>query len=296
MTTTDDQYDGPDVSDGCDKDGFQGGCERAGHKPENCPGFQIGDTVRFAARHIAAGDYGVIVARECWLNNHEAVAWDGVGEIPARVKRPHDYSVQPEQLGRFLVRLMSINESSDPAIGGLGSWRERCLQWPHSYPYCIDIDLELVSRPNIKRLNDTDCLGLVIGQDARQSLVCISDSEAGARKAIADMKAASGLALKYPKSDSDSKTLNFFCQEVTETKVADQISVGFKFWMSTLFGIRAAEVIAVDEEAGSADTKVGGHQGLLKRKDDGWYDQHILFNPDMLARVKFAPDAEVADA
>lgn len=27
--------DEPDVSDGCDKDGFAGGCERAGHTPES---------------------------------------------------------------------------------------------------------------------------------------------------------------------------------------------------------------------------------------------------------------------
>lgn len=31
------RFDGPDVSDGCDHDGFPGGCARAGHTPETCP-------------------------------------------------------------------------------------------------------------------------------------------------------------------------------------------------------------------------------------------------------------------
>lgn len=288
--------DGPYYSDGCDSDGFKGGCERAGHTPETCPSvkkaeadFQIGDTIMFHERHIAAGDYGVIVGRECWLNNFEAVVWDGVGEIPARVKRPHDYSIDPVQLGRFLVRLESHNPKSNDAIGGLKSWRERCVQWPHNYPFVTPVDMKLVSRPSIKRLNDTNCLGSVIGMDARQSLSCISDSEAGVRRAMADMKASACLRLNRTRSESDSKTLNFYCQEVMETKVADQIAIGFRFWMQTLFGIRVAEVIAIDDAAGRADTQVGGHQGFLKRKDDGWYDQHIVYNPAALAKVQFTP-------
>jgi hypothetical protein len=302
--------DGPYYSDGCDSDGFKGGCERAGHTPETCPsnkgqggpvdrhgcnqtgqpngtclGFQIGDTIMFADRHIAAGDYGVIVAEEVWLNPDKTMAWDGVGERPA-----YDYGCYQElhpPSPRFLVRLESHNPKSNDAIGGLKSWRERCVQWPHDYPFVTPIDMKLVSRPSVKRLNDTNCLGSVVGMDARQSLSCISDSEAGVCKTMADMKASACLRLNRPKSDSESRILSFSCEEVTETKVADQISIGFRFWAQTIFGIRAAEVIAIDDAAGSADTKVGGHQGFLKRKDDGWYDQHTVGNPDSIAKVQF---------
>ena len=95
------------------------------------------------------------------------------------------------------MRLESHNpETKDRTIGGLDHWRERCLQRPHSYPFVTPIDMKLVSRPLLKRLNYTECLGSVTGMDARQSLSCISDSEAGVRKAIADMKASACLPLK----------------------------------------------------------------------------------------------------
>lgn len=35
--TDDSEFDCPESSDGCDHDGFPGGCERAGHTKENCP-------------------------------------------------------------------------------------------------------------------------------------------------------------------------------------------------------------------------------------------------------------------
>ena len=286
------QDNGPDVSDDASKCAH--GCNQTGHAPDTCVGFQMGDTIRFDKNHIAAGDYGVIVGLERWLNDNEAVPWDGVGEAPTYTGK---LGPQLQETNRFLVRLESHNpEAAQPHTSNLDGWRARCTQWPHSYPFVTERDMQLVSRPQLKRLNDSECLGSVIGQDARQSLTCISDSEAGARKAIADMKADSCLPLRYPPPASDSKTLNFYCEEVMETKVADQIAIGFRFWMQTLFGIRAAEVISIDDAAGSAVTQLGGYQGRLKRKDDGWYDQHIIGNPDAITKVQFAPDAEVADA
>lgn len=37
MNPTEHKSDEPEFSDGCDHDGFQGGCERFGHSKENCP-------------------------------------------------------------------------------------------------------------------------------------------------------------------------------------------------------------------------------------------------------------------
>lgn len=161
-------------------------------------GFQMGDTIMFDKRHIAAGDYGVIVGLERWLDDSETVSWDGVGDAPTYAGKLVTPNVE-----RFLVRLESHNPDADDAIDGLKGWRERCLQWPHSYPHVAERDMQLVSRPQIKRLNDTGCLGSVVGMDDRQSLTCISDSEAGARKAMADMKAARCLPLRKQKEGSE---------------------------------------------------------------------------------------------
>lgn len=288
--TTPDSLDGPDVSDGCDKDGFPGGCERAGHAPETCPGFQIGDTIRFQAHHIAAGDIGVIVGVERWLNDNDAVPWDGCGDEPVYAG---ELGLQLQESNRFLVRLVSYNpDTVGETIGGLDSWRERCTQWPHSYPFVTARDMELVSRPSIKVLNDSGCLGSVLGYERASKLSCVSDSAAGARKAIADMKAASGISLRYPAS-KDGK-IRFYAQEVTETKVANEITVGFRYWMSTLFGIREGMVTSIDGD--TAVVTAGGLEGKLRKKDDGWYDQHIVINPAALAKVKFTTDEEVPDA
>lgn len=281
----------PDASDGCDKDSFASGCERAGHTPDNCPGFQIGDTVRFAERHIAAGDIGVIVGRECWLNNHEATVWDGCGEIPARVKRPHDYSLDPEQLGRFLVRLQDFNpDTRGSTIGGLDGWRNRCLQYPHDYPFCAARDLELVSRPEIKVLNDSGCLGSVLGLDRDARTACVSDSEAGARKAIAMAKASACIALRH---DGPPEGGKFFAREETDTKVADELHVGFQLWLVTVLGTIEATVTSVDDN--SAVVESGGLKANLMRKADGWYDTHRLVNPECMSKAVFVRfDQEVA--
>lgn len=176
--------DEPDSSDGCDKHGFPGGCARAGHTPENCPGFQIGDTIRFAAHHIAAGDTGIIVGIERWLDDNETVVWDGCGREPA-----YSGVFLTPNIERFLVRLQEHNpKTKDSVIGGLDSWRERCLQWPHNYPFVVARDLELASRPEIKILNDPEWPGSALGREG--PLTCVSGSEAGARKAIADAKVA----------------------------------------------------------------------------------------------------------
>lgn len=48
--------EGPCYSDGCDHEGFKGGCERAGHTPETCPGDPalLPAMLREAAGHLAA--------------------------------------------------------------------------------------------------------------------------------------------------------------------------------------------------------------------------------------------------
>lgn len=172
---------GPDCSDGC---------SLTGQPNATCSKFQMGDTIMFAEHHISAGDYGVIVGLERWLNDNEAVPWDGVGRAPVYVGALGSWPSS-----RYLVRIESHSPNTkDRTIGGLAHWRARCLQWPHSYPYVLADDMQLVSRPNFAR--NSDYPGSVIGMDVRQSLSCSSDSEAGARKAMADMKAALCLPLR----------------------------------------------------------------------------------------------------
>lgn len=288
--TTPSSFDGPDVSDGCDKDGFPGGCERAGHAPETCPGFQIGDTIKLHSRHIAAGDTGVIVGVECWLNDNEAIPWDRCGDAPVYAGKS---GLQLQESNRFLVRLASHNpETEGSTIGGLDGWRERCVQWPHSYPFVTASDMELVSRPEIRVLNDSGCLGSVLGLDRSQRLTCVSDSEAGARKAIADMKVSMCLPLKSPPGSSDK--IQFFAREETDTKVTNEISVGFRYWMTTLFGVVEATVTSIDGD--SAVVCAGAIQGWLRKKEDGWYDQHVIGNPEAISRVQFVNAREEVSA
>jgi hypothetical protein len=184
----------PEFFDGCDKEGFPGGCVRMGHTPENCPGFLVGDTVRFTERHKAAGDIGVITAHEVWLNDNESVPWDGCG-IPPTFAGGVTFTNAP----RYLIRLTELGTQMIDSLESLNTWRERCRQYPHSYPWVWDRDIELVSRPEIKVLDDSGKLGSVIGRDTLAGFTCISDSEADARKAMADMKAANGIALRMPR-------------------------------------------------------------------------------------------------
>ena len=252
-----------------------------------CPtqqAFQIGDTVRFKAGHIAAGDCGVVVAHEVWLNDNEAAPWDGVGERPFFAGKMDFCANTP----RYLIRLTELGKPMVDSLEVVNGWRERCRQHPHSYPWAVSRDIELASRPKIKVLNDSGELGAVIAADPFGGVTCISDSEAGARKAMADMKAANGLSLRWPESADTSRVLRFCCEEVMETKVAPLgVRVGFQFAVGTMFGCRTATISELNEDAGTGVTTVGSLAGMLKRKDDGWYDQHILVNMEGVMRAKF---------
>lgn len=104
--------------------------------------FQIGDIVRFAPRHHAAGDVGVVVGVERWLNDNVAVAWDGKGEEPV-----YEGAFSTPAPERYLIKLTHLNKDVADNNGSLlHRWRERCLAQPHDYPFCFARDLELVSR------------------------------------------------------------------------------------------------------------------------------------------------------
>jgi hypothetical protein len=266
----------PDTSDGCDKDGFTGGCERAGHTPACCPGFQIGDTVRFAPRHLADGDTGVIVGLERWVDDNTSVVWDGVGEEPV-------YAGSISCVERFLVRILDHNpDTKGLTVGGLDGWRERCLQYPHDYPFCVARDLELVSRPEIKVLNDSGCLGSVLGLDRDARTSCVSDSAAGARKAIAEAKASACIALRHAGPPAGAK---FFARPETDTKVADELYVGFRLCLVTVLGTIEATVTSVDDH--SAVAQSGSLKASLMRREDGWYDTSRFVNPESLSNAIF---------
>lgn len=86
---------------------------------------------------------------------------------------------------------------------------------------------------------------------------------------------------------SEEKKLKFVCREITETKVADEIHVGMKFRCGTMFGTAEFEVVKIDREKGTADTRSGRTGGYLERREDGWYDQHTHFNLDGVLKVTF---------
>ena len=186
----------PDVSDGCDKDGFPGGCERAGHTPKNCPGFQIGDTVRFTERVCNPGDTGVIVAEEVWTDPDHCIAWDGVGERPAYSSGKWASMLAPPE-PRWLVALTGYGRPRMVSLESVNDYRDRCLQLPHKYPYCWARDIELVSRPEIRVLDDSGVLGSVIGRAEDGTVAAVSDSAAGARRDIALMKVSHGFREVY---------------------------------------------------------------------------------------------------
>ncbi len=275
---------GPDVSDGCDSEGFEGGCTRAGHTIETCRlfgGFQIGDTIMFSEHHLAAGDTGVIVGRECWLNNHETTVWNGVGAIPARVKIPNDFSEPPPQLGRFLVRLLAYGKPKEESLDSVNAWRDHCLAFPHNYPYVTPRDMRLVSRVETHRANDGKCHGAVLGVDVKAGvgMCAIASSEEEAIYSVALRKAATQcLPLHYPPREPGDK-IKFLCHETTETKVAEALDVGFTYWVMSISGRPAkAIVFKLSDDGQTAEGSLGGSDltTLLKKKDDGWYDQHII--------------------
>lgn len=279
----------PECSDGCDKDGFPGGCVRAGHTPETCPGFAIGDTIRFSENHHAPGDTAVIVAEEIWTDDKTCVAWDGVGERPAFTGT----ALAVDQPVRFLLRLLEYGKPQEESLASVNYWRKRCLQYPHDYPFASPRDMELVYRPEILRLNNTNEHGSVLGFDRRLKVSCISDSEAAARRDLAQMKATHCIPLIYPPRDPGEK-ISFSCQGVTETKVAGpgELSIGFQYWCATLFGIAKATVTEI--EGNKARAIVGGGRNVtyLEFKDDGWYDQHIVVNEAAIEKMKVTFEVE----
>ena len=273
----------PAFRDGCDKDGFPGGCERAGHTPENCPGFAIGDTVRFSEHHHAAGDTAVIVAEEIWIDDKTCVAWDGVGERPIFTGE----TLLPHQPVRFLLRLLEYGKPREESLASVNYWRKRCLQFPHDYPFASLRDMELVYRPEILRLNGTNEHGAALGLDRRLSVSCISDSEASARRDLALIKATHCIPLSVPPREPGAK-ISFSCQEAAETKVAgpSELTIGFQFWCAALFGIAKATVIEI--EGTKARAVVGGGRNVtyLRLKDDGWYDQHMVVDEAAIEKMK----------
>lgn len=255
--------------------------------------FLIGDTIKFAEREVAAGDIGVIVGRECWLNNHDAVVWDGVGLIPDMVKRPFDYSTLCcDRLGRYLVRLHSVNpETKDRTIGGLQSWRAACLRAPHAYPFVSPRDMVLVSRPQIVCANASGCFGSVMAFDDWHKLKVLSDSVEGARAEMAYAKAASCLPLLEVAVSGGDGSIKMRAQIVNETKVAHDLGVGFTFFVRLpIGGIREAKVYYINDDGSSADfLVVGTHiEGWLTSKQDGWYDQHTYVNAKALRKIAIA--------
>jgi len=83
------------------------------------------------------------------------------------------------------------------------------------------------------------------------------------------------------------ESIKFYVAISRETKVADEISLGQELEMDTMFGVRVFTVTSIDRENGTADTRSGRLCGILERRDDGWYDQHIHGNLDGLEKVKF---------
>ncbi len=67
--------------------------------------------------------------------------------------------------------------------------------------------------------------------------------------------------------------MNFHCQIETETKIADEIEVGTKLSLSMFDGKSPFTVTSIDGD--TARLSNGGMFTFLKKRDDGWYDQHI---------------------
>ncbi len=90
--------------------------------------------------------------------------------------------------------------------------------------------------------------------------------------------------------------IQFYCQEVMETKVAKELHVGFTYMVGALFGY--SEVTVTKIEGDRAEAESGNNLLRLKRKEDGWYDQHTMISKSALAkldRVQFAPEGEGGD-
>lgn len=86
---------------------------------------------------------------------------------------------------------------------------------------------------------------------------------------------------------TSGKDIKFSVVISHETKVADEIDLGQELEIFTMFGERVFTVTSIDRENGTADTRSGRLCGFLKRRNDGWYDQHCHGNLDGLEKVKF---------
>lgn len=86
----------------------------------------------------------------------------------------------------------------------------------------------------------------------------------------------------------DTDKIRFQAAISTETKVADDIHVGLKLVVMTLFGPLRMTVDWVDHDAGKATMlSSAGTVGFLERRDDGWYDQHCHGSLSAIDKIKF---------
>lgn len=162
------------------------------------PQIRIGDTVRLLPNHgVAPGAIGVVMAEELWLDDNTTVDWEGIGKRP--VYEGALPNVNDEGTARLLV-FMSFPE--EPIPDHKAGWWSRCRKHPHKYPYCSLRNLELVSGPETKQLNDRQELGSWSGFDKAAGVSAVSDSQEGVRRNIAHSKQSQFLQT-YPKLAED---------------------------------------------------------------------------------------------
>lgn len=82
------------------------------------------------------------------------------------------------------------------------------------------------------------------------------------------------------------KTLNWNVEISTETKVADEIEIGFVYDSIDIFGDDVqCRVIKIKD--GYATAEIGPRlHVVLKQKEDGWYDQHCHFDPEAIVKIQ----------
>lgn len=78
--------------------------------------------------------------------------------------------------------------------------------------------------------------------------------------------------------------MNFYGTIKTETKVADEIEVGAKLDLPMFSGKARFTVTSVDGD--TARLSSGGTFAFLKKREDGWYDQHIRVDERVPVKVK----------
>jgi hypothetical protein len=157
------------------------------------PSFLIGDTVHIDSYGEIVGT-GVVTAEEIWTEPDNSIAWDGLGKRPADKRFPSLVTRPP----RFLIRMLSFSDIPGSDTEYRAAWRQKCLASSCNFPYVSDRDLLLVSRPQVRALTDNGCLGSVIGIDPVTGASCVSESEAGARLQIAEIKASRSILQVAP--------------------------------------------------------------------------------------------------